>query len=193
MVNPLTLRRLVIGLGTTLVASTSMVMRVDLPWPESHILAMLGPTLLLYLQGWPWQYIGPFRKDTVGRRTWQIIYRRALQAKQASILLLFNIAASIPIYLHNVLGFLVAITILPVWYYLTMIEERALIVYWGDIYVNCARELPRLIPTLRRWDRFYFTFTTFLPYSSFSTIKSPTLSNLRIVLQVVVLGRPKAL
>ena len=58
--------------------------------------------------------------------------------------------ASIPLYFCSLPGLLVFALTLPAWLHLIRIEERELVEYWGEKYIEYMQEVPALIPRLRR-------------------------------------------
>ena len=60
---------------------------------------------------------------------------------------------SIPVMLASLVGVATWAALLAGWLYLIRIEERELVAYWGDEYLNYAKEVPMLIPIPRRRKR----------------------------------------
>ncbi len=58
--------------------------------------------------------------------------------------------ASIPLLFSSWLGLLTYAALLPGWWVLIRLEEKELVKYWGDEYVNYMRDVPALIPLPRR-------------------------------------------
>ncbi len=57
---------------------------------------------------------------------------------------------SIPITLLSLWGILVAVAITPLWINLIKLEERELVEYWGQVYLDYMRRTPMLIPRLKK-------------------------------------------
>ncbi len=57
---------------------------------------------------------------------------------------------SIPLAFASLIGLLVAVALIPAWMLLIKVEERELIGYWGEKYLDYMRKTPALIPDPRK-------------------------------------------
>lgn len=69
---------------------------------------------------------------------------------QAPLLLPCNVGTGLnPLTFTSLIGLLTAIALIPAWLLLVRMEEKELIEYWGDNYVNYMRRVPALLPNLK--------------------------------------------
>ena len=57
---------------------------------------------------------------------------------------------SIPLTFASLLGLAVAAALIPAWRLLVRVEERELLEYWGEKYLEYMKKVPALIPDIRR-------------------------------------------
>ncbi|MEB3756275.1 MAG: hypothetical protein GSR79_05395 [Desulfurococcales archaeon] len=56
---------------------------------------------------------------------------------------------SISLILSSIIGLFATIILIPGWLFLIKIEERELIAYWGEKYLNYMKRVPALVPDLK--------------------------------------------
>ena len=122
---PPVLRAVLAGLGAALfVLSTAMAWRIHSMFPKKHEKPEDFPRLLKD---------GPYR-----------------YCRHPFYLSLILNQVSIPMIVHSAFGAVLFLATLPAWYYLIRLEEAELVSYWGEEYLAYMREVPALIPLLKR-------------------------------------------
>jgi len=149
-----TIRKLVAGLGTALIIAVSLLTSGSLPLTGLLRIAIstLGATALYISialalaihRSYPARHDKP---EDIGKLLTEGPYELCRHP-----LYFFTMITqiSIPLTLASLIGLLVAISLAPAWLLLVKVEERELIDYWGEEYLNYMKRVPALIPDLRK-------------------------------------------
>ncbi len=148
------IRKLVVGLGTTLIVTISILTRGTLPLSGlSKIIVGVVGAAILYIsislalaihRSYPAKHDKP---EDIGQLFTEGPYS---QCRHPFYLLVMLAQISTPLTLTSLTGLLVAIALIPAWLVLIKIEEEELIKYWGEKYLNYMRTVPALMPDLRK-------------------------------------------
>ncbi len=154
MARSVALRKLVAGVGTGLVVTISIALRNTMPLSNvlRCLLSALGSVALFTSvalalaihRSYPEKHDEP--KD-MGRLFTEGPYELC---RHPFYLFTMLSQISIPLTLTSFAGLLVALILIPAWILLIKGEERELIEYWGDRYLEYARKVPTLIPNVRK-------------------------------------------
>ena len=152
MVRSTLLRKLVAGLGTALIIAVSLSTADTLPVNYSFriIISVFGATVL---------YVSVALALAI-HRSYSMRHDRPKDMKKLYtegpyelcrhpfyfFILLTQFTISLT--LASLMGLFVTIALIPAWLFLLKIEERELIEYWGEKYLNYKKNTPALIPRL---------------------------------------------
>jgi len=157
MVKPVTIRKLVAGLGTAVIIAISFFTKNTLPLKGllTNIIGATGAitiftsiTLALAIhRSYPEKHDQP--KDFS-----ELFTKGPYELCRHPFYFFIMLAQiSIPFIIFSLWGVLTALALTPLWLYLVKLEEQELVIYWGEKYLEYMKKTPILIPDLRRLRR----------------------------------------
>ncbi len=154
MVKSAVVRKLVIGFGTALTITISLLTNsiLSLGGLSRIVVSLLG-AVLLYVsvalasaihRSYPARHDKPKDMESLLTEGPYSLCRHPFY------LFMILIQIAIPLTMVSILGILFAVALIPAWIYLIKLEEKELIDYWKDKYLDYMKRVPALIPDFRK-------------------------------------------
>jgi len=157
MASSIAIRKLVAGAGTVLVIALSLLTMNTIPLRgvAGKIISVIGATALYIAvtlavaihESYPEKHDLPEDfKELLTSGPYEL-------CRHPFYLFIMITQLSIPLALLSIWGLATSIALTPLWLYLIKIEEKELIAYWREKYLEYMKKTPTLIPRLRRKKR----------------------------------------
>ncbi len=147
-------RKVLIPLSYASIVTASFIDSVTPPPPPLLGIALtaLGAALFILSAAVAWRVHSMFPKKHDKPEDFPRLLREGpyRYCRHPFYLALILNQASLPVMMCSVVGTAILLAALPAWHHLIRLEEAELVRYWSKEYLSYMREVPALIPRLRR-------------------------------------------